>query len=199
MFTIQWKDEDKKYIQVVDKAWELFWKYGYNRVTVEEICEKAGISKSTFYKHFKNKIDLTKTILDKVYDQSLEKYNMIMEQDIPFIEKVKQSILFKLNQTEDLSGEFFRELYATGDKELNEYWMQKINTALKMLHDSYVEAQKKGQIRKDIKPEFIIYMLNKMMEMIKDENILKLYNSPQDLIMEHTNFFFYGVLPPGDR
>jgi len=199
MFTIKWKDEDKKYIQIVDRAWELFWKYGYNRVTVEEICEKAGVSKSTFYKHFKNKIDLTKTILDKVYDQSLEKYNMIMEQDIPFFEKVKQSILFKLNQTEDLSGEFFRELYATGNKELNEYWIKKINTVLKMLHDSYVEAQKKGHIRKDIKPEFIIYMLNKMMEMIKDENILKLYNSPQDLIMEHTNFFFYGILPPREK
>jgi hypothetical protein len=34
-----------------------------------------------------------------------------------------------------------------------------------------------------------------MMSMAKDEELAKLYETPQDLIMELTNFFFYGILP----
>ena len=58
-----------------------------------------------------------------------------------------------------------------------------------------MEAQKKGEIRSDIKPEFIHYFLNHMFTLAEDENLARLYDSPQDLIMELTNFFFYGILP----
>lgn len=34
---------------------ELFWKHGVKRVTVEEICVQASVSKMTFYKFFMNK------------------------------------------------------------------------------------------------------------------------------------------------
>ena len=45
----------KKYQDIKKKGKELFWKYGTKRVTVEEICREAGVSKMTYYKFFKNK------------------------------------------------------------------------------------------------------------------------------------------------
>ena len=56
-------------------------------------------------------------------------------------------------------------------------------------------AQKKGWIRKDIKPEFILYVLDDMYLKMTDERLLSLYKSQEDMVMELTNFFFYGIMP----
>ena len=37
---------------IVETATDLFMRYGVKRVTVEEICQTAKISKMTFYKYF---------------------------------------------------------------------------------------------------------------------------------------------------
>jgi TetR/AcrR family transcriptional regulator, fatty acid metabolism regulator protein len=41
--------------KLVDAAVELFERKGYNRVTVDDICRKAGVSKGAFYGHFESK------------------------------------------------------------------------------------------------------------------------------------------------
>ena len=35
----------------------------------------------------------------------------------------------------------------------------------------------------------------KLSELVNDTQLLKLYNSPQELIMATTNFFIYGLIP----
>jgi len=37
--------------------------------------------------------------------------------------------------------------------------------------------------------------MNHMFEMVKDTQLTSLYATPQDLIMELNNFFYYGILP----
>lgn len=46
---------EKKYEKLLNKAEELFWKYGYTGVSVDQIAKEAGISKMTIYKHFHSK------------------------------------------------------------------------------------------------------------------------------------------------
>ena len=58
--------------QIISTAQSLFWKYGMRRVSIEEICRDARVSKMTFYKFFKNKVDLVKFILDKIMDESMK-------------------------------------------------------------------------------------------------------------------------------
>ncbi len=41
--------------KLVDAALDLFVKRGYDRVTVDDICRQAGVSKGAFYGHFKSK------------------------------------------------------------------------------------------------------------------------------------------------
>lgn len=47
----------QKHKSVIDNAIEMFVEYGYNNVTVEQICNEAKIGKTTFYYHFKSKED----------------------------------------------------------------------------------------------------------------------------------------------
>ncbi len=181
--------------QLVHTAKDLFWKYGIKRVTVAEICQEANVSKMTFYKHFKNKNELVMVMITQMTDEAVEKYRAIMAQDIPFGEKVRQSIESKFKSTDQMSQKFFSDYYPHAEPELVEFVQGNMEKALGMIIKDYAEAQKKGEIRKDIKIEFILYFLKHMMEMMKDEQLESMYGSPQEMIMEFTNFFFYGIMP----
>ena len=191
--------ENKKLQQLVDKAFDLFWKFGFTRVSIEELCQEAGVSKMTFYKHFKNKTDLVRFILHEMSEYSLKLYEDIMSEDIPFVEKVRKSVQLKLKQTENISEAFFNDFQRQNDPELLKVVQEQRISNIKVVTDWYIKAQKDGDVRQDIKPEFIIYFLNHMMEMVKDDNLVNMYNEPHDLIMELTNFFFYGLLPAETR
>ena len=173
---------------------ELFWKYGYKRVTIEEVCKEAGISKMTYYKYFTNKIDLVKTIMDNILSDSLEKYKRIMASDIPYPEKVVAMLHLKRDQIETMSSEFFRDYVQSGDPELISYLEQLSGESMQMFVDDFKKAQENGDIRKDLKIEFIMYIMNHLVEMAQEEALINMYDEPQDLVMEITNFLFYGIL-----
>ena len=61
----------------------------------------------------------------------------------------------------------------------------------------YRKAQERGELRKGVKIEFMMYMLNQMIAMASDEKLTSLYDTGGELVMELTNLFFYGVLPCG--
>jgi AcrR family transcriptional regulator len=180
---------------IVETAQGLFWKFGFRRVTIQEICREAGVSKMTFYKHFKNKEDLLKFVLDLITEHRMAVYRTVMDRDVPYREKMKDLVRMKAAQVEDLSQEFFLDFHKHASPEMRKHIDAMVAKGMIELMADYTAAQKKGDIRKDIKPEFIIYFLNHMNIMLKDDNLIRLYESPQELIMELTNFFIYGLLP----
>ena len=187
--------DDRKLREIMIASKKLFWKFGFKRVTIEEVCREANVSKMTFYKHFKNKKDLITHLINFIMDKAMMKYDDIMDSDIPFTEKVIKTLDLKMEQTQDMSNEFFNDYVRHADSEMIDLLQQKRNEMMDSILNDYIEAQKMGNIRKDIKPEFILYFLNQSVEMMKDEQLEKMYDNPQDMIMEFTNFFFYGVLP----
>ncbi|MBE9517772.1 MAG: TetR/AcrR family transcriptional regulator [Bacteroidetes bacterium] len=172
----------------------LFWKFGYKRVTIEEVCKEAGVSKMTYYKYFANKIELVKTIMDNILRVSLDKYKNIMASDIPYPEKVVALIHLKKDQIENMSSEFFKDYLQSGDPELISYLEQLSGESMQMFVDDFRKAQEDGDIRQDLKIEFIMYVMNHLVEMAQEDALLNIYDEPQDLVMEITNFLFYGIL-----
>ena len=187
--------DDRKLREIMIASKKLFWKFGFKRVTIEEVCHEANVSKMTFYKHFKNKMELIIYLINHITDKAMKQYREIMDSNIPFPEKVKKSIALKLESSKDMSNEFYDDYVRHADMEMLALLHEKSNEMMGAILNDYIEAQKNGEIRQDIKPEFILYFLNHLLEMATDERLEKIYNNPQDMIMEFINFFFYGVLP----
>ena len=61
--------------KIISAAWELFYEQGYDDTTVEEIIEKSGTSKGSFYHYFEGK-DALLGSLSIIFD---EKYQELME------------------------------------------------------------------------------------------------------------------------
>jgi AcrR family transcriptional regulator len=186
--------ENQKYLDILKKSKELFWKFGIKRVSVEEICEEANVSKMTFYKFFANKIDLARVVLDKVMEDALNQYTRLLGEDIPYREKIRKMILLKEEGTENISQEFVKDIYKDRQSELFDYFNKKTASIYSIIINDLRNAQHNGWIRKDIKPEFLLYMFDKMIEMSSDEKLLSYYKNEQELVLEVTNFFFYGIL-----
>ena len=52
--------------KIIDKAWELFIKNGYEETKVEDITRELEISKGSFYTYFATKDELLYEILEKI-------------------------------------------------------------------------------------------------------------------------------------
>jgi len=189
------KIENKKYKVLLETGKKLFWKHGFRRVTVDEICREAGVSKMTFYKWFDNKTEFAKTIFSNEVQRAIIEFRKIMEQEMPPAERLKTIITMKMEGTNDISREFLMDFYSSDDTSLKSFVNDITSNSWNEIISSFRMAQEKGWFRKDFKPEFILYITKQLIPMFTDENLLKLYNTPQDLIMEFTNFFTYGISP----
>ena len=187
--------ENPKHKKILDTAHELFWKHGLKRVSIEEICAVAGVSKMTFYKHFANKTALAKYILDGFFGEAMAEYRSIMDSDMEHAEKVKRVVAFKLKNSGGISQELVNEMYKSGEPEILEFIRQWSEKSLSMILNDFLTWQKNGDIRSGIKPEFMMYLLNKLADLTTDDSFTRLYASPAEMVNELTNFFFYGLMP----
>lgn len=186
--------KSKKHRLITETAYDLFMRHGIKRITIEEICRTSGVSKMTFYKYFDNKNDLAISVLDSIFTKAQKRYHDIMAQEAPFSEKVKGIIKLKLEASKDVSTELLHDLWQNPVPEVADYMKKRTQLSLKEFLDDMVLAQKKGEIRQNINPHFIIYFIAKMQEFAADEKIVNLYETVHDFTSEIINFFFYGIL-----
>jgi AcrR family transcriptional regulator len=173
---------------------ELFWKYGLKRVSVEDVCQEAQVSKMTFYRFFPNKIDLAKAVYDQMVEESMRKFTEIMKSDSPVSEKIKDLIILKLEGTYDISREFLMDIYKTPGTGLKEYIERESARSWHEVLRFFKLAQRKGIFRKDFNPEALLFITKQISILVTDENLLKMYGSPHELIRELTYFFVYGLI-----
>ncbi len=193
------QEVNSKYTDIVKTARGLFWKHGVSRVTVEEICREANVSKMTFYRFFPNKVALGKKVIDDIMDENTGKFREIMKEDAPFEEKIKRLLKLKLEGTREISAELVNDIYKNKRLGLHHHWQQRAEEITAEALRSFKEAQEKGAIRKDLKIEFLFYFSTNIAGMLTDKKLLSMFDSVQDLIMELVNLIFYGIFPPGEK
>lgn len=187
----------KKEQDLLKSAEDLFWQFGFKKVTVEDICRKAGSSKMTFYKYFKNKNELIKSLIDFWYGSGLEKFKKIEEMNIPFSEKLDQILRLKAESSSKISKEFAQEYFYL-NPEIKEYIETSTQKVVEEFMNFIRRAQEKGEVRKSMKPEFFLAVLTQLQGLVKNDDLLSLYSNYKEFILEFNNFIFYGLLP-GDK
>ena len=67
----------KEYI--IKMSQMMFYKNGYEKTSIESITKEVGIAKSTFYHHFKSKVELLDAIIGKVFEDIETKLDNLLE------------------------------------------------------------------------------------------------------------------------
>jgi AcrR family transcriptional regulator len=185
--------------KLLETAKELFWRYGFRRVSVEEISVKAELSKMTFYRYFDNKLDIAKKVLSKELEQSMGEYREILESNVSFAEKMKATILLKTKHSEKIGFEFLHDIVSYGGEDFRAFLNEKREETTAMVKKSFKQAQKEGAIRKDLNLDVIPILSEHITNMASDSRLLDIYESPQAVIKELTIFFFHGILSHSEK
>jgi len=185
----------KKYGDIITTAKDLFWKHGFKRVSIEEICQKANVSKMTFYKYFPNKIELAKSIFNGVVVEAEKQFKKIMKEDTSADAKIRNLIQLKMDGTNNISPEFLQDFYTGAEPELKTYVEERTRLSWNILIEDFKEAQLNGVFRKDFNPELLIKVQMKLFEILDDKSVTSMFNTKQELIMEFVNLMVYGIRP----
>lgn len=175
----------KKREQIIRTAESLFSRFGAKRVTVEEVCREAGVSKMTFYKYFPNKIELVRSIRDEWVEEGFSKFDEINAMDLPFPEKINLMTRWKVEFASRVNAEFIRELVSTDDV---------IEQVKRRYLNNITDAQKKGKIRSDIDPEFLWLVVEKLGELVKEESWKSMFSELSQYQRQLRTLLWYGLL-----
>jgi AcrR family transcriptional regulator len=103
------KRRNEKKDSIMQTAMELFVQYGFDRVTVTEIAEKARVSKVSIYNFFESKDNLRRLIVRGMMDSSLEQTTEIINSDAIFVDKIKKYLVNRTIYGNQMAYLFFFE------------------------------------------------------------------------------------------
>ena len=188
------KKEPKKKTQIVQAADQLFKKFGIKKVTVEEICLEAGASKMTFYKYFANKIELVKYLWQQMTDDSMQKLDELDRRDIPFTEKIKIMLKMKEEATSQMGNQYIHD-YLNMIPDLQSFYNKIFGEVMVKFMDIIRRAQESGEVRKSMRPEFFLAVVQQLTELAKNEKLAAIYDNYTEFALEVNNFLYYGIMP----
>ncbi len=141
--------------RILVKAHELFNRFGFRRVTMDEIALKTGMSKKTIYQSFENKDEIVNAVVEDQINKNceiFEKHTTDAENAVHEIflnTETLQERLGEMNPTvfEDLE-KYFPAVFVKMFQHKNEYLSKKVK-------DNLVNGIKEGYYRKELNVDII--------------------------------------------
>jgi AcrR family transcriptional regulator len=142
-------------VQILDKAFELFTKFGIKSVSMDDLSSELGISKKTLYQTICNKNEL----IEKIFTAQIEKEKEILEQttsqstdaieELLMVAQRKIDILKKLSQSTIFDLKKYHRNTWNSIESLHQKYM------LKVLIKNLKKGISQGLYRENINPEIV--------------------------------------------
>jgi len=207
------KDSRKEEIRQV--CYKEFALNDFNNASLSNIIKKLGLAKGSFYRYFKNKIDLYSYLLDYATTIRMQMVkNLAEKQGSDFFEILIKNFSDKINFDLDypLESAFtYRVLLETSNSEIIPIVNKLKQTIFLYTQELLQNFQKQGQIKQNVDVEmtaFLIYQaqvsLYEYLSIYKENDFVKniktgtpLFSIKKDEIMEVvnkiTNFIKHGI------
>ena len=137
--------------RIIEAAWQLFYRQGYDDTTVEEIIAESGTSRGSFYHYFEGKDALLSTVsyhfdqkyeeLAETMDPDTDRFDQLMLLNRELFAMIENSISLDL-----LARLYSSQLVTRGEKHLLDH----NRTYYKLLRQIMVQGQQRGELRSDV-------------------------------------------------
>jgi AcrR family transcriptional regulator len=137
--------------RIVTAAWQLFYKYGYDNTTIDDIVEASNTSKGSFYHYFESKDALLgslSVLFDEKYDEITETIDAGMS-PLDKLVYMNRELFLMIENTVSVSllcRLFSTQLVTKGERHL----LEPDRTYYKLLRQITIEGQEKGLFRDDL-------------------------------------------------
>jgi len=76
--------------RLMDAVTELIWTGSYGSTTIDQICDKAGVKKGSFYYFFDSKAELAETALNEDWERRRGELDSIFSPTVPPLERLQK-------------------------------------------------------------------------------------------------------------
>ena len=181
-------------LEVIQKAGQLFMRYGIKSMTMDEIARQMGVSKKTLYQFVDNKKDLVKKVMlqhidmqqcniQGVFGEQSNAIDALMDMTKVVGSNMKElhpSIMFDLKK-------YHPEAFAILQEHKQSFIYRNIKNNLEI-------GMKSGLYRDNLNPELLTYLSLSMVNSIMDpENLVKEDFSYADLHAEMMRYHIRGI------
>lgn len=182
---------EEKRNRIINAALEEFSENFFSNASINKIVKKAKISKGSFYQYFKNKKDLYKYILDKMFKLKMEYLSKVIKDKNTddFFELYEAMIEAGLKLTVDypLYGEIGQNLMLEDEKFLAEIMENYSAQGENLIFPLLKKAQENGEIYENIDLKLVSFLISKSSILLLDyiktttkdlnyENIINIIN-----------------------
>jgi len=187
----------KKTEQIYNAAADLFFKYGFQRVSVNEIAHKAKVSPATIYNYFRTKEQLYTDLLTDWMDKQWAVYEDILDSGLSFPEKTKEIMLLEAKNIKMLSDEFPKDSSSEPRELMRMMENYSEQNVVRIFRKFVALGKQEGYIRKELTEETTM----RYFAMFKNELVRYWEASDQERttinIDQMLELFFYGLTGRG--
>lgn len=187
--------------KILIKAEEMFQKYGFSKVTMEEIASSLSISKKTLYKHFSNKEHILKEMVHVnkcEVDRFIEE--LMNDKSTPFIMKLKNFMNFIAKVSKKIEGTMVHDIMKSHPEIWRDIEEFRQNRAYKNLSELIKEGIENGIFRKDINTEVVVLSyVSAIHTLINPETLSKLPVTADQAFSDILKILFEGLFTSEGR
>ncbi|NBC58718.1 MAG: TetR family transcriptional regulator [Bacteroidetes bacterium] len=158
-------------MKIIKQASDLFLEYGFKSVTMDDLCERLGISKKTIYDHFDTKTQLVKETTDHIFQHISCTIDDICQQNLdPIAETlaIKNQVMKHL-KNEKSSPQFqLQKYYPNISHSLKQKQWDKMYECYR---DNLKRGIEQGFYRKGIDIECVFRFYYNGMNLVKDQKV----------------------------
>ncbi|PIW70315.1 MAG: hypothetical protein COW08_02500 [Ignavibacteriales bacterium CG12_big_fil_rev_8_21_14_0_65_30_8] len=194
-------NENELKFRILNSADELFLKYGFKKVTMDEIAQDLGISKKTIYKYFSSKKDLVLSILE-LKKQEVNNYltNLIKDTELDFISKLKRLMNFIGTVTVRLTSPVASDIQKNFPEVWNDLMKHRKQNTLRVFTSLINEGIKENVFRDDIDKELVVLIyVNTMQQMLNPDTLVKIPFTAPQVFDAAITIMFEGIMTEEGR
>ena len=144
-------------VRLLEAAMDLVWARSYGAVTVDDICEAAGVKKGSFYYFFKSKDELVAAALEAKWDEVRPAYDRIFSASRPALDRLREAFEYGFEKQKELRERHGRVLgcpfssvgteLIAADKTLRDAVQRMIRGKQKYFESAIRDLQAEGQLQ----------------------------------------------------
>ncbi|WP_164908497.1 TetR/AcrR family transcriptional regulator [Halobacillus litoralis] len=186
--------KERKKLNILTAALNLFTEFGVQKVSIQEIAQKAQVSQVTIYNYFGGKDQLLFETVNKfIYDRFDKFKDVVHDNDMNFKDKISFVIRDKKESVLHLNPGFLKTVIAD-QPELQELVQNfTMNDAVPLLMELIDQGKEEGYVHPDISFRSIMFYIEMYYQAMRSTPDF-FEHSLADQSEEITQMFFYGLM-----
>lgn len=185
------KDIRSKQRKLIETAAQLFFKHGFKRVTVEEICTTAKVSKVTFYRYFSSKDEMIKYITRLLTDNFALEFEQIIDRDSSIKSKFDDIAILKQEFAANLGAELRYSIFKS--PAVKEYMQDMDQRLMQKFEQLMHKEQAQGNINPKVDIEKAMAFISRLNQLLSDDNFAGIYHDLNEMIVEVNELLVMGL------